>query len=180
MTLVLFCGVLDRPQATVQDDIEDAGGSQAPGRGQKPPGLFRDAARRPSGNRLRVDRIVAPTNAYTGFASLYEPEGNHPPRIREAACWAHLRRVRDCLEPMAAGRSLFDVHKETGSAIAQEALPRIGDLYEIKARIAGQSAEVRHAVRQKESRPKVEAFKVRAEAQLKRIPGKSDLAKAFR
>ena len=63
MVLVLFCGVLDRPQATVQDDIEDAGGSQATGRGQKPPGLFRDAARRPSDNRLRVDRTVFPTNA---------------------------------------------------------------------------------------------------------------------
>lgn len=113
-------------------------------------------------------RGILQADAYTGFASLYEPEGNRPPRIREAACWAHLRR------------DFFDVHKETGSAIAQEALQRIGDLYDIEARIVGQSAEVRHAVRQKESRPKVDAFKVWAEAQLKRIPGKSDLAKAFR
>jgi len=60
MVLVLFCGVHDRPQATVQDDIEDAGGSQAPGRGQKPPGLFRDAARRPSDKRICVDRTVFP------------------------------------------------------------------------------------------------------------------------
>ena len=69
MVLVLFCGVLDRPQATVQDDIEDAGGSQAPGRGQKPPGLFRDAARGPSDNRVRVDRTVFPTN---GMVLIYK------------------------------------------------------------------------------------------------------------
>lgn len=117
---------------------------------------------------LAAFRGILQADAYSGFASLYEPKGNHPPRIREAACWAHLRR------------DFFDVHKETGSAIAKEALQRIGDLYDIEARIVGQSAEARHAVRQKESRPKVEAFKVWAETQLKRIPGKSDLAKAFR
>jgi hypothetical protein len=39
---------------------------------------------------------------------------------------------------------------------------------------------VRQAVRQKESRPKVDAFRNWAEKQLTRIPGKSDLAKAFR
>ena len=35
-------------------------------------------------------------------------------------------------------------------------------------------------MRQKESRPKVDAFRNWAEKQLTRIPGKSDLAKAFR
>ena len=39
---------------------------------------------------------------------------------------------------------------------------------------------MRLAVRQKESRPKVDAFRNWAEKQLTRIPGKSDLAKAFR
>ncbi len=113
-------------------------------------------------------RGILQADAYTGFASLYVPEGNGPPRIREAACWAHLRR------------DFFDVHKETGSTIAQEALRRIGELYDIEARIVGQIAGARRAVRQKESTPKVDAFKVWAEDQLKRIPGKSDLAKAFR
>jgi transposase len=41
-------------------------------------------------------------------------------------------------------------------------------------------AEQRKAVRQKLSRPKVEALKLWAEVQLGRIPGKGDLAKAFR
>ena len=41
-------------------------------------------------------------------------------------------------------------------------------------------ADVRLAARQSHSQPKVEAFRVWAERQLARIPGKSDLAKAFR
>jgi transposase len=68
----------------------------------------------------------------------------------------------------------------TKSEIAREALDRIGALYDIERRITGQSAEVRASVRETHSRPKVEAFRVWAEQQLTRIPGKSDLAKAFR
>jgi transposase len=113
-------------------------------------------------------RGILQADAYTGFKSLYEPDESGQPRIREAACWAHLRR------------DFFDVHKETGSAIALEALKRIGDLYDIEAEITGQSAETRRAARQARSKPKVQAFKAWAEGQLKRIPGKSDLAKAFR
>ena len=46
--------------------------------------------------------------------------------------------------------------------------------------INGQPAVVRYAARQKLSQPKVETFFVWSEQQLLRIPGKSDLAKAFR
>ncbi len=42
------------------------------------------------------------------------------------------------------------------------------------------SADERLAIRQQQTKPKVEAFHAWAEAQLARIPGKSDLAKAFR
>ncbi len=55
----------------------------------------------------------------------------------------------------------------------------MGDIYDIERGIAGQPADTRLAARQKLSRPKVEAFKHWAEQQLTRIPGKSDLAKAF-
>ena len=63
---------------------------------------------------------------------------------------------------------------------AHEALDRIGALYDIEREIAGQPAEVRLAARQQKSRSKVDAFRQWAEQQLTRIPGKSDLAKAFR
>ena len=45
---------------------------------------------------------------------------------------------------------------------------------------SGQPADARRAARQKLSRPKVEAFFAWSQQQLLRIPGKSDLAKAFR
>jgi hypothetical protein len=48
------------------------------------------------------------------------------------------------------------------------------------AMASGQAANVRHAVRQKLSQSKVTAFFAWSEQQLVRIPGKSDLAKAFR
>ncbi len=44
----------------------------------------------------------------------------------------------------------------------------------------GQPADIRLAARQKHSKAKVEALRVWAEAQLTRIPGKGDLAQAFR
>ena len=88
--------------------------------------------------------------------------------MREAACWAHLRR------------DFHDVWKGTNSPIAREALDRIGALYDIERTITGRSAEQRVAVRQRESRPRVEAFKAWCEARLSRIPGKGELAKAMR
>ncbi len=111
---------------------------------------------------------ILQADAYSGFKALYAPDASGKPRIREAACWAHLRR------------DFFDVHTATKSEIAREALDRIGDLYNIERQINGQSRDARHATRQKETRPKVKGFKAWSEAQLARIHGKSDLAKAFR
>lgn len=111
---------------------------------------------------------ILQADAYSGFKALYAPNASGKARIREAACWAHLRR------------DFFDVHNAIKSEIAREALDRIGDLYDIERQINGQSRDARSAIRQKETRPKVETFKAWAEVQLTRIPGKSDLAKAFR
>jgi hypothetical protein len=53
-------------------------------------------------------------------------------------------------------------------------------LYDVEAAINGQPRNVRHAVRQRESRPKVEASRIWCERQRTLIPGKGDLAKAMR
>ncbi len=111
---------------------------------------------------------ILQADAYAGFRELYEPQGNGPPRFREAACWAHLRR------------DFHDVWTATQSTIAREALDRIGALYDVEREISGRSADERLAVRKVHSAPKVAAFKAWAEAQLGRVSGKSDLAKAFR
>lgn len=88
--------------------------------------------------------------------------------MREASCWAHWRR------------DFHDIWTSNKSEIAREALDRIGALYDIEREVAGKSADIRLAARQKHSKAKVEALRVWAEVQLTRIPGKSDLAGAFR
>jgi transposase len=117
---------------------------------------------------LKSGKGILQADACAGFKDLYLPDKDGKAQFREAACWAHLRR------------DFFDVEKETGSDLAREALERIGVLYDIEAKIRGRTAEERRVVRQKRSRPKVEAFKAWAEEQLKHISGKSDLARAFR
>ena len=113
-------------------------------------------------------RGILQADAYAGFRKLYEPGLDDVQRIREAACYAHLRR------------DFHDVWQATGSAIAKEALDQIGRLYDIERAINGQPAEVRLAVRQEKSRPIVERFRSWCAHQLERIPGKGDLAKAMR
>lgn len=117
---------------------------------------------------LKNSAGILQADAYTGFKALYETRADGSAQFREAACWAHLRR------------DFHDIWTGTKSEIATEALDRIGQLYDIERDIKGLTADERHAVRQQQTKPKVEAFHAWAEAQLTRIPGKSDLAKAFR
>ena len=119
-------------------------------------------------NHLAKTHGILQADGYKGYAKLYAPEPDGTTRFREAACWAHLRR------------DFHDVWASTKSEIAREALDRIGALYDIERAIAGQPADLRLAARQKLSRPKVEAFFAWSEQQLSRIPGKGDLASAFR
>lgn len=111
---------------------------------------------------------ILQADGYKGYAKLYEAGTNGKRRFREASCWAHWRR------------DFHDIWTSNKSEIAREALDRIGTLYDIERGIAGKSVDIRLAARQKHSKGKVEAFRIWAEAQLTRIPGKSDLAGAFR
>ncbi len=117
---------------------------------------------------LRNSGGILQADAYAGFNKLYEKRADGSRQFREAACWAHLRR------------DFHDIWASDKSQIAREALDRIGKLYDIEREIAGQPAEARLRVRQTKSKPKVEALRLWAEQQLTRIPGKGDLAKAFR
>jgi len=118
---------------------------------------------------LKDFKGIIQADAYGGYQRLYEPD----PRtgainLREAACWAHLRR------------DIHDFYESTGSPIAKAALDRIGELYDIERRINGKSAAARLAVRQAEATPRVAALKIWFEAQLALLPHNHDLAKAFR
>jgi transposase len=119
-------------------------------------------------HHLRRASGILQADGYKGYGKLYQPLPDGTQRLREAACWAHWRR------------DFHDIWTSTRSEIAREALDRIGALYDIERDIAGKPADIRLAARQKHSKQKVEALRVWAEAQLTRIPGKGDLAQAFR
>jgi transposase len=67
---------------------------------------------------------VLQADAYVGFNERYR-EGH----VQEAVCWAHARR------------KIHDVHVHTPSPLTEEALKRIGELYDIEADIRGAPAE---------------------------------------
>jgi transposase len=145
---------------------------QRPWAGQAPPGVVykfaADWKQEHVHGHLRRARGILQADAYKGYSKLYEPRADGSVHLREAACWAHLRR------------DFHDLWTSTKSPIAREALDRIGALYDIEAKITGQNADERLAVRQAQSKPKVEAFRAWADAQLTRLPAKGDLTNAFR
>jgi len=145
---------------------------QRPWSGAAPPGAIYffspDRKGEHPKKHLKNSSGILQADAYSGFKDLYEPRADGSRQFREAACWAHLRR------------DFHDVWTATKSAIAREALDRIGKLYDIEREISGRPANLRLRTRQQHSAPKVAAFKTWAEEQLGRIPGKGDLAKAFR
>ncbi len=114
-------------------------------------------------------RGILHADGYAGFNALYEPSSpGEPPPIREAACWAHVRR------------KFFDLTTTGPAPVAGEALRRIAELYEIEGRIRGQAAPVRLKVRNESSRPKVIALRDWLEEVLAQLPRKSATAVAIR
>ncbi len=77
-------------------------------------------------------------------------------------------------------RKFVDVHKSQGSAIAEEAIKRIADLYGIEKLVRGQPPDERAKIRQEKARPKFDDLEARLHAQLPRISSKTPLAGAIR
>jgi transposase len=138
--------------------------------GETPPAVVYLYAEDRKGERpathLAEFRGVLQVDGYGGFKGLL---ANRPPgEIRLAFCWAHCRR------------RFYDIHQETGSPLAEEALRRIGELYKIEAEVRGRPADERRAVRQERSKPIVDALHGWLTAQLERVSGRSNLAEAIR
>lgn len=102
-------------------------------------------------------------DGYAGFDRLYAD-----PRIREAACWAHVRR------------KFYEIYESNRSPVAAEALARIGKLYEIEQAIRGRPPDERRTVRKARAGPQLEAIKAWFEATLTQVSAKSALAIAIR
>jgi transposase len=137
-----------------------------PWAGSDPPAAvyFYSPDRRAERTVTHLERFkgILQVDGYPGFEQLV-PKG-----IVLAACWAHTRR------------KFYEVHQDTDSPIAAEALRRIAELYAVEDRIRGRSAELRRAVRQELARPLVGSLKAWLEAQLHRVLPRGGLAEAIR
>jgi len=102
-------------------------------------------------------------DGYSGFNELFRSG-----RIREVACMAHVRR------------KFVDVFKSQGSVIAEEAIKRIAALYGIEKEGRGKPSEERATLRQQKAKPLLDDLESWLNAQLPKISGKSELAKAIR
>ncbi len=102
-------------------------------------------------------------DGYAGFEDLYRAG-----KIREVACIAHVRR------------KFVDVHKSQGSAIAEEAIRRIAELYAIEKKARGEPPDERVRIRQDEAKPVLEDLEAWLAAQLPKLSGKTPLAGAIR
>jgi transposase len=111
---------------------------------------------------LATFRGTLQADGYAGFNRLYD-DG----RIREAACWAHVRR------------KFFDLHQAHASPIATAALERIGQLYLIESEIRGHSPDQRQQVRSVRARPLLIALHEWFKTTLMRISRKSEIAAAI-
>ncbi len=113
-------------------------------------------------NHLKDFRGILQADGYAGFGQLYEKGP-----IREAACWAHVRR------------KFYDVHVASGSPIAREALERIAALYVIESDIRGAPPAERKAVRESRAGPLIDALHAWLKASLSTLSKKSELAGAI-
>ena len=102
-------------------------------------------------------------DGYAGFNELFRSGG-----VREVACLAHIRR------------KFVDVFQAEGSLIAEEAIKRIAGLYAVEKEGRGQPTDERVRLRQAHAKPIVDDLESWLQAQLPKISGKSELAKAIR
>lgn len=78
-------------------------------------------------------------------------------------------------------RKFFDIHKSQGSVVAEEALRRIVELYQIEETARGRPPNVRKEIRQAKAKPIFEDLEVWLKSQLNACKsGKSTLAGAIR
>ena len=102
-------------------------------------------------------------DGYTGFNDIFAKEA-----VYEMACMAHVRR------------KFVDIFQSQGSQIAEEAIRRIALLYAVEKTARGKSPNERGALRQQDAKLVFNELEVWLAAQLNRISGKSELAKAIR
>jgi transposase len=110
---------------------------------------------------------VLQVDGYTVYKALADPK-RVGPRPTLAFCWTHWRR------------RFYEIAEGGNAPIAEEALTRIGRLYEIDADIRGRPADERRAERQARSKPIIDDLKPWLEQQLRRVSKGATIAKDLR
>jgi transposase len=113
---------------------------------------------------LKEFRGTLQADAFAGYNALYEGADS---RIREAACWAHVRR------------KFYDLRQAHASPLAAEALRRIGELYAIESEIRGRAPDERRQVRQARTRPLLDSMHEWLQSTLAKLPKKSPVTAAI-
>jgi transposase len=129
--------------------------SYAPGRGH----IHADAL-------LGGYRGILQCDGYAAYKKFAGP-ARDARKVTLVFCWSHVRR------------GFYDLAKSGTSPIATEALKRIAALYEIEARVRGDTADARRAMRHVQSRPLVDDLRRWFEAQLAKLPARSTTADAI-
>jgi transposase len=111
---------------------------------------------------LRIYRGTLQADGFAGFNRLYEKG-----EIREAACWAHVRR------------KFHDLYEAHASPIAKEALDRIASVYGIEKEIRGRPPDERRRIRTERARPVLDSLKAWFQASLLKLSRKSELTQAI-
>lgn len=111
---------------------------------------------------LRDFHGILQADGYAGFNKIYE-EG----WVKEAACWAHVRR------------KFYDLQQAHASPIAAEALKRIGALYVIEAEARGRTPDERRAVRQERAKPLLDSMHAWLQSTLGKLSKKSEVTSAI-
>jgi transposase len=110
---------------------------------------------------------ILQVDGYAAYKELAKTRDESAP-IALAFCWAHCRR------------RFYDIAQSGNAPLAEEALRTFAALYKIEEQIKGQSAEIRHCLRQAQSLPRVEELKAFLDKHLPRVSGKSKIAEAMR
>jgi transposase len=108
-------------------------------------------------------RGILQVDGYGGYKALAEKG-----EVQLAFCWSHVRR------------RFYELAQGGMAPIASEALTRIAALYRIEDEIRGRSADERRTIRQRRSRPLVEALQPWLREKLSLISQKTKLAEAIR
>jgi hypothetical protein len=141
-----------------------------PWRGGMPPAVVYSYA--PGRGHIHADALlggyrgILQCDGYGAYKKFAGPARDEQ-KVTLAFCWSHVRR------------GFYDLAKPGTSPIATEALKRIAALYEIEARVRGDTPDARRAMRQAESRPLVDDLRRWFEAQLAKLPARSTTADAI-